>query len=252
MAGGSTGLAYQDLNPFITIRDKYTYNEGNPLLRPRFADNYELSYSYKGIVTTKFYYNSVQDYQADAILQQNQVFISTNTNLGRYISKGFNIDLEFNPLKWWNVSLYSEVVNNVYKGQLFSSEVNINSTQFYIVGYNQFDVSNGWSAQCSAFYITKRKVAQYDLNARSQTNAAIQKKILHNKGSLRLGIRDMFYSNFSSGSILDIPGATSNYKNKFDSRIVTLGFNYTFGNSANTPKKRDTGGAQSEQDRVRQ
>nr|WP_162128291.1 outer membrane beta-barrel protein [Flavobacterium phycosphaerae] len=39
---------FQDLNPFVSPLDKFTFYSGNPFLNPSFANNYELSYRYKG------------------------------------------------------------------------------------------------------------------------------------------------------------------------------------------------------------
>ncbi|MFN8275331.1 MAG: TonB-dependent receptor, partial [Flavobacteriaceae bacterium] len=43
---------FQDLNPFVSPLDKFTFYAGNPYLNPSFANNYELSYRYKGIFST--------------------------------------------------------------------------------------------------------------------------------------------------------------------------------------------------------
>ncbi|MGC8160079.1 outer membrane beta-barrel protein, partial [Salmonella enterica] len=48
--------AYQELNPFLSFIDKYTYSTGNPFLQPQFSQNIELSYSYKNLLTTTINY----------------------------------------------------------------------------------------------------------------------------------------------------------------------------------------------------
>jgi hypothetical protein len=243
---------YQDLNPFVTIIDKYTYFSGNPFLKPQYTYNYELSYSAGSIFSATLFYNDYKSFQTETIQQSGGVFISTTNNIGQKITKGINATSSFSPAKWWDCNVYSEVVNFVFKGQVYNSRLDKSSTYFYIEANNQFNLSGGWSAELSGFYIGRRTVGQFDLDAKSQVSAGIQKKVFHNNGSVRLAARDIFLANYSAGSISNIPGVTSTYKNVSDSRIVTLGFSYNFGSPGKNVKKRNTGSAQSEQNRVKQ
>lgn len=49
--------AYQDLNPFLFFLDNYTYQSGNPYLKPQFSNNIELSHTFKGFLTTTVNYS---------------------------------------------------------------------------------------------------------------------------------------------------------------------------------------------------
>jgi hypothetical protein len=242
---------YQDLNPFVTIIDKYTYFSGNPFLKPQYTYNYELSYSAGSIFSATVFYNDYKNFQTETVQQNGGIFISSTSNIGQKITKGINATSSFSPTKWWDCNLYSEVVNFVFKGQVYNSGLNKSSTYFYIEANNQFNLFHGWSAELSGFYIGSRTVGQFDLDAKSQVSAGLQKKVFHNNGSIRLSARDIFLANFSAGSISNIPGVTSTYKNVSDTRIVTLGFSYNFGNPGKNAKKRNTGSAQSEQNRVK-
>ena len=81
-------------------------------------------------------------------------------------------------------------------------------------------------------------------------NAAIQKKILNNKGTIKLTMQDILHSFSPSGTITNIADATATFHNTLDTRVATLAFTYSFGKSTNTPQKRETGGAESEQGRA--
>ena len=82
-------------------------------------------------------------------------------------------------------------------------------------------------------------------------NAAIQKKILNNKASIKLNMRDIFHTFSPSGTITHIVDANATFHNFVDTRVATLAFTYSFGKLTNVPEKRDTGGADSEQGRAR-
>jgi hypothetical protein len=81
-------------------------------------------------------------------------------------------------------------------------------------------------------------------------NAAVQKKILNNKGSIKLSMRDIFHTFRPSGTITNIQDATATFHNYLDTQVATLAFTYSFGKLTNVPQKRDTGGADSEQGRA--
>ncbi len=81
-------------------------------------------------------------------------------------------------------------------------------------------------------------------------NAAIQKKILNNKGSIKLSMRDILHTFSPSGTLTNIADANATFHNTVDTQVATLAFTYSFGKLTNVLQKRDTGGADSEQGRA--
>ncbi|MBW4888681.1 TonB-dependent receptor [Mucilaginibacter sp. HMF5004] len=242
---------YQDLNPFLTILDKYSQFEGNPFLRPQFSSNYSLGYSYKSIFSIAAEYVRITDYQTESDVQKGNVFLATSVNLGESVYYDINTNLTLSPFKWWNFNLYLQLTANRDRGQIYNSYLNTQKIYYNINNSNQFNLANGWSAELTYYYLSPTASAQFTHISRQQINAGIQKKILNNKGSIKLSGRDIFRGNFSAGNITNIPNVAATYHNDFAIRSVTLGFTYNFGSSKDNPKKRDTGGAGAEVDRVR-
>ncbi|HTG57150.1 MAG TPA: outer membrane beta-barrel protein, partial [Niabella sp.] len=81
-------------------------------------------------------------------------------------------------------------------------------------------------------------------------NAALAKEVLKKKGTVKLGVRDIFrtqiFNGYAKYSDVDV-----DIQNKRDSRQFTLTFNYRFGNNKVAPTRRRTGGAGEEQNRVK-
>lgn len=242
---------YKDLNPFVTIVDKFTNFSGNPYLKPQISSNYELTYSYKSAISVSLAYSHTINYQIESIRQQRDIFISSTMNLGSRKYKAINANATFNPVKWWNCNLYGEVVNLSFRSALFDTYLITQKTYWYLDVNNQFDLPNNWGIQLSGFYISPRVAGQFILDAKGAMNVGVQKKILDKKASIKISASDILRTNFSSGSISNIAGATSTYRNDFDTRMVTLGFSYNFGSSGNNVKNRNTGSSQSEQNRVK-
>ncbi|MEO8110120.1 MAG: outer membrane beta-barrel protein, partial [Ginsengibacter sp.] len=53
---------FQFLNPFLTTLNKYTYEGGNPFIKPQYTWNFALAHTYKQILTTEFSYSYLRDY----------------------------------------------------------------------------------------------------------------------------------------------------------------------------------------------
>jgi hypothetical protein len=242
---------YKDLNPFVTIVDKFTNFSGNPYLKPQHSSNYELTYGYRNMIFVSLAYSHTNNYQVETIRQQGDIFISSTTNLGSREYKTINASATFNPAKWWNCNLYTEAVNLNFESVLFDTYLNTNKTFYYIEGNNQFDLPNNWGIQLSGYYISSRVVGQFIHDGKGALNVGVQKKLLKNKASMKLSASDILRTTVSRGSISHITGATSTYHNDFDNRMVSLGFSYNFGKPANNVKKRNTGSSQSEQNRVK-
>jgi len=241
---------YGSLNPFVFFVDKFTYFAGNPFLKPQFTDNYKLAYSYKSLFTVAFTYNYTTDYQNEVIMQNGNVFISTTGNIGVRRNWDVSVNSSLQPAKWWSVNIYAAVFNSAFYGPLSTVYLNHSSTGFSGNANNQFTFSNGWSAELSGFYITRRANGQFINLPIGALNAGIQKKVLQNKGSVKLNVRDIFHTVGSRGIINDIPNATSTFSNFNDTRVATLAFTYSFGKGVNSPHKRETGSSESEQNRA--
>ncbi|MEO6522264.1 MAG: outer membrane beta-barrel protein [Mucilaginibacter sp.] len=240
---------YQDLNPFITIIDKYSQFEGNPFLRPQFSSNYQLTYSYRSIWSIALEYNYVSDYQTESDIQRDGIFMATSVNLGQSVFYGINSNLTLTPFKWWNFHLYFQLSTNHDKGDIYQSYLNIKQTSYNINNINQFTFGRGWSGELTYYYLSPTQSAQFTHISREQVNAAIQKKILNNKAAIKLSARDIFRGNFSAGDITNIPNTKATYYNDFANRVLILGFSYSFGTSLKSDKKHDSN--VDEQGRVR-
>jgi len=241
---------YGSLNPFTFFVDKFTYFSGNPFLKPQFTDNYKLAYNFKSLFTVAIAYNYTTDVQNETIHKDGNVFVSTTGNIGQQKTWDFSINSNLQPAKWWTVNLYAEVYNNTYQGQFYTGYLNQSKNTFSANGNNQFTLSKTWSAELSGFFNTSGTYGQFVSIPTGMLNAAVQKKILNNKGSIKFNVRDVLKSFSPSGTITNIVGATATYHNFVDTQVATLTFTYSFGKLTGVAHKRDTGGADSEQGRA--
>lgn len=242
---------FQDLNPFISPLDKFTFYSGNPFLNPSFANNYELSYRYKGMFSTTLSYGSSKDDINETIEINDGIYYSRPGNIGKseYFSLNANLQLEFT--KWWTANTYTEVTHSKFRSKLYTEDLNTSGTFWVFSMNNSFKFNKGWSAELSGNYQTDIVSAQFVLLSRSNINIGVQKKLLQDKATIKLSANDIFYSNMNNGIIKNLQNTDANWTNKLDSRFVALTFTYSFGKSFAPKKQYNSNGAADEMNRVK-
>lgn len=243
--------AYQDLNPFLYFIDNYTYESGNPYLRPQYSWNTELSHTYAGFLTTTVNYSRTSDFMTETFEQLDYATIVRGGNIGVRQNAGVSVSAQVKVAKWWNSSLYTNYNYTQYKGALYGEQVNIAASNVLFNVNNQFRFNKGWSAELSGWYRTKGVEGQIIIQPMWQMNAGVSKTILKGKGTVRLSARDMFYSNFPKGKI-DFQQTKAEFENRRDSRQVGLSFTWRFGKPIKAQQNnRKAGGSEDEQNRVK-
>lgn len=246
---------YHDLNPFLFFIDKYTYEEGNPFLRPMFSNVAEVSHTYKQFFTTTFNYSHTIDLFNETFRQNNQLDDSISTvvsrgNYGIVNNMSLSINAQLKPTKWLTSNIYSEGRYQEFKGDLNGEQLDIQNKGFTVNVNNQLTFKKGWAAELSGFYRSKTAEGQIMIHDVKMIDAAVKKDILKKKGSLKLSVRDIFGPMTVHGN-MDFQSTKVNFTQQRDSRVVTLGFNYRFGKPIKGLQKRKTGGAGEEQNRIK-
>ena len=242
--------AYQDLNPFLFFLDQYTYQSGNPYLQPQFTNNVELSHTYNNFLTTTLNYSYTKDFFSETFEQSGHATIVRNGNIASRQNAGIAVSAQTSVAKWWTAILYTNVNYNKFSGMLYGENVNVEATTLLLNLNNQFTFSKGWSGEISGFYRTKGVEGQVIIYSMGQASAALSKKLLNDKASLKLGIRDLFYTMQPKGYI-NFQQTEATFQNKRDSRQVSLTFTYRFGKPLKGVSGRRNSGAGDEQNRVK-
>jgi len=243
--------AYQDLNPFLFFLDQYTYQSGNPYLQPQYTHNVELSHTYNNFLTTTLNYSNTKNFFTETFEQSGRATIVRNGNIGKRQNAGIAVSAQIPVQKWWTAIIYTNVSYNKFSGLLYGEDINVSSTTLMANLNNQFRFSKGWGGELSGWYRTKGVEGQIILEPMGQASAAVSKQLLKEKASLKLAIRDMFYTGSVRGYI-NFQETQATFHNTRDSRQVSLTFTYRFGKPIKGPQpRRNAGGANDEQNRVK-
>lgn len=241
---------YQDMNPFTYPLDRFTYYAGNPFLQPTFSYNMELTYTYKNMITTSVEYSIVNDLIQETNEQRNNIYYSRPGNFGRQTVYGIDVNGTFKLSKWWVLQLYTEYKNLGYRSDVYGQQLDDSKWYWMIAPTNQFTINQNLSVELAGSYQTRILVGQFLTIPVWQMRAGVSQRIMKGKGTLRLNVSDLFYSNQPGGDIRNIANSQARWKSYLDSRIVSLSFSYRF-NKGKSLTARRSGASDMETGRVR-
>ena len=243
--------AYQDLNPFRYFLDPYTFQQGNPFLKPQFSYNVELSHTYRGALTTTLNYTRTVDMMAETLSQidKDTIIYVSNENIASSQNLGIAISLSAPVNKWYTTNFYTNVYYSSYEGLLQGEPLHASGINANFNMNNQFNLGKGWSAEISGWARTKGIEGQFLVSAMGAVNSGVQKQVLKKQGSVKLSVDDIFDSrNFNAtvkSNTIDVLIRQSR-----ESRVIKMTFTYRFGKSTSTAQERRSS-AEEEQNRVK-
>ncbi|MES1218936.1 MAG: TonB-dependent receptor [Bacteroidota bacterium] len=244
---------YGDLNPFVHFLDRYTFEQGNPNIKPQFSHNIELTHTYKGFLNTTLNYSSTTDIIQQVIEQNeatNETFIK-KANIANSKQVGISISAYKNITKWWSGNIYVNAYNNHFKGVVNNENISIGITGMMMQVQQQFKWGKGWSAEVSGFYRTKGLEGVIFIQPIGQVNAGFGKQIMKNNGTVRLNFRDIFAGGVFKG-YSKYGNVDAQFKDVNDSRAASISFTYRFNKGKlKAGSNRKTDGASDEQNRVK-
>jgi hypothetical protein len=241
---------YESLNPFIKFIDRYTYSQGNPNLKPQLSNNIELTHTYNNILTTTLNYTATNDILQGVIEQKGQEAYSTQANLASLRQYGVAISLNNPVTKWWTNTFYINVFNNSFEGVVNTTPIAFKATRFLLNTSQQFKLSKSLSAEVAGIYRSAGVDGVIMSKPVGGVMAGFSQQVLKNKGTIRLAVRDIFYTQ-KGRAVTKYGNVDAAFQNVQDSRTVNIGFSYRFSKGKlNTPKKRNIGSANEEQNRM--
>lgn len=220
---------YDMLNPFRWMVDPYTYNVGNPNLKPQFTHSLGLSHSFKNAFITSVGYNYSSGVFTQITLQDDATksIYQTNENLSNSIDLNISETVQLEPTKWWRLN---GTITGMYKEIKFNSNNNSKINHWSYNGNisNNFTLPYKVGLELSARYSSSQLISNIISRPRYWFDLGIQRKILKDKGIIKVAINDIFDtgrgSEYAKYGNVDI-----DVENHYDSRKVNVSFNYNFG-----------------------
>jgi Outer membrane receptor proteins, mostly Fe transport len=221
--------SYHVLNPFMWMLDQYTYNQGNPFLRPQFTHSLGLNYTYKSKFITSVGMNRTNDLFTDVIKQNDvtKVMFQTKENLSKSIDLNASQTVQLDVAKWWHFNatatvMYKSVTSGDANADKFKRwSYNANTTQ-------SFTLPCDISMELSGRYRSKQLWGNFTIYDEYSVDLGVQKNLFNKKGTLKVSVDDIFNTN-KGGGFAKYSNVDMNVHNRWDSRTLNVSFTYRFG-----------------------
>ncbi len=242
---------FQDLNPFLSPLDKFTFYSGNPFLKPAFAHSISLAHTYKNAFTTTVSYNRSSGEINETLEIKSGIYYSRPGNIGRSENMNIAFDGTIPIAKWLSTNAYAEMGKVHYVSQLYNTQLDAKGNYIFLRAINMFQFKKGWNAELTGEYMSNFVSAQVATGDFGFITVGAKKNILKDKGSIKLSLRDVLYSTKYRGVINNLGQTTATYHSTVDSRVLSFTFNYRFGKSLGDQRRHNGGSADSEKGRVK-
>ena len=220
---------YYALNPFLWMLDPYTYNQGNPLLKPQFTHSAGLTHSFKGIFNTSIGYSYTKDLFTQVLYQNDatKAIYQTNDNLNNSIDWNASETFQLEPAKWWRVSGTLTGIYQVVNANL-GGAIQFTNWSFLSNINNTFTLPYNIGMELNGYYNSRQLNGNFILNPSYSVDFGVQYKVLNDKMVIKVAVNDIFNTNHNGG-YSKYNNVDLDFKNTNDSRNLNVSLSYRFG-----------------------
>ena len=228
---------YPQLNPYMSMIDAMTYEQGNMYLHPEKTSKLDLTYNVKGERFNIFadaYLNYTTDYISQITKVVDGLLLTTYINSAYDIKSGFDVSIKVFPSKWMTATLSSNTFYVKTCGQLKESDYDFNIIDIDNEGWSNssnimldFIPRKTTSLQVQYFIMTPQYYPQLTTSFTHKMNVGVKQKLLKGALTLSMLVTDVFdtykWEVHSFNRLYDL---TNTSKQK--SRMLWIGISYNF------------------------
>jgi hypothetical protein len=238
---------YQLLNPFLFLRDQYTYSSGNPDLNPAYQSRVELKYQRKQWLNMGLSYNKFTNSIFPTTRTIDTIFFNKPDNIAGGFMVLLNTSVSATLNKWWYTNTTLRLSRVGLKGKVLSADLDFQSNIARFELNNYFTLGKTFSAELSGYYASRDFTGQTITSGMYRVNASIQKKVWDGKGSIRLSFDDIFHSWVYHNRSISLVQSEYFETNRTDTRRIGLAFTYRFGKETFARKRKHNNNASDEE-----
>lgn len=221
---------YPQLNPYMSMVDAMTYEQGNMHLEPEKSTKLDLSYNLRGEMMNLFvdgYLNYTTDYISQITMIEGERLITTYANADKDLKTGVEVSLKVIPAKWMNLSLSSNTYYVTTEGTFEGAEIDnsgwTNNSNILL----NFSPWKGGDIQTQYFLATPQYYPQLTSSFTHQMDIGIKQRLLKGAMTVSLLVTDVFntakWEVWSRNNIFDLTNSSTN-----KSRMLWIGLSYNF------------------------
>jgi hypothetical protein len=228
---GITRPRYDQINPFSYFLDQFTYNQGNPQLKPSYINSTKLEWELDAKYVFDVHYNYTTNFVYTVYAQdlRNNVAIASMQNFDYRQTFGVSVAIPITISKWYDINLSAEGNKEFFKYIDAANQVIYNSSLNASIKLNHnFLLPKTIKATINMLYETPTAYAVYHFKPLYYMNFGISKSVFQKRGSVRVVVTDIINSN-SNRYLTNLAGINLIAKDKTETQSIRLSFNYKIG-----------------------
>lgn len=220
--------SYPQLNPYMSMVDATTYEQGNMNLAPEKSSKLNFSYSHTGKSFKLFadaYLNNTAGYISQITKFKDNLLVTTYINAKSDLKSGMDLSLTVSPLKWMNATLSANTFYVKTKGSFDGTEIENGgwSNNSNIL----FDFATGKTTdiQLQYFLTSPQYYPQLTTSLTHYMNIGVKQRLLNGAMNISLLLTDVFntyrWEVHSYNKVFDLTNLSTR-----KSRMLWLGITY--------------------------
>jgi len=243
---------YQDLNPFESRISELVAWKGNPFLKPNYAMNYSITYSYMKKLVISNTYSVTRDFFATVfeIVNDKGNFLIPR-NMDKVISNGLSVSYPQRVAKWWETNTFINYSYSIYSGNLEGTVIDFSTNIFNVRVQNTIKLPGNVSMDVMGFY-NNRMIWRGSVFIKPfyGVNLGLKKDFLNKKLMMTLTAADIFRGNTDYSYSSNYGGMVVAGVRTFDNQRVGITATYKFGNQKVKAIQKSKSGIEDEMNRI--
>lgn len=248
-SGGITRPFYDMLRNSTYYGNRYTYQTGNPFLKPTLTHNLQLAAAYQWI-NAEIGYSHVKDdmMQIGTPYSEDEPSISLITNINAKAYDRMTASLTLAPtVGWWHPQFTAMIYKQWFSVESYNGIKELNHPQATFVWRNNFELPAGILLDVDATCLTRGCTQNmYFRNNPCDVSLTLYKDFLKKSFSVQLKANNLFETNNADGTLYSGVRVMTDYITEF--RQVSLTLRYKF--NAAKSKYKGTGAGQDQKNRM--
>ena len=186
------------MEPYITYRDFYTAEIGNPDIRPEYINSFELNYQKSfgenNVSATLFHRSRKDKIERLRVPYSAGVTLDSMANVGHDYSTGLELSLNLHPVRWWNTTVNGNLYHYKVKNEQAAGGNTSTSTNYDILWNNLFDLGKYTRLQLDGSFVGPSVTTQGRTDAYWYANLAVRQQLFNRRLTATLAFRDIFRS----------------------------------------------------------
>jgi len=194
---------YRLLNPFVFYIDPLTTEEGNPDLKPQYANNFEMSHVIKGTYQFTLSYSRTTDAFGQVMIQDEETRKSTirMENYDKEENFSLRMMLPVDITKWWNASNMVHLYNNRYQSLIGTELLDVSQFSYMLRSQHNLTLPKGFKVEMVGMFLSPFIDGQIKIESLAWMDAGVTKSFMDDKLSLTVNGTDLFRTQKFKGTI---------------------------------------------------